>query len=247
MQVLLEQLVVRLAALLDEQLAVLVGLGAELGRNLLDQVVGPQRLVLVADGLHRDQVDDAGELVLRPDRQLDGHGVPLQLRPDLLERPREVGAHAVHLVDEADARDAVLVGLAPDGLRLRLDAGHGVEHGHRAVEHAQRPLHLGREIDVAGRVDDVDAMIPPEARRRGRRDRDAALLLLLHPVHHRGPVVDLAELVRDPGVEEDALGGGGLPGIDVRHDADVPGLREGLTFLAIRLVMPASRRGRYQR
>src|SRR4028118_726552 len=34
----------------------------------------------------------------------------------------EVGAEAVHLVDERDARHAVAVGLAPDGLRLRLDA-----------------------------------------------------------------------------------------------------------------------------
>ena len=35
----------------------------------------------------------------------------------------------------------------------------------------------------------------PEARRRGRRDRDAALLLLLHPVHRRGAFVHLADFV----------------------------------------------------
>jgi hypothetical protein len=33
----------------------------------------------------------------------------------------------------------------------------------------------------------------------------------------------LADLVRNPGVEEDPLGGRRLPGIDVGHDADVPG------------------------
>jgi hypothetical protein len=53
------------------------------------------------------------------------------------------------------------------------------------------------------------------------RDRDAALLLLLHPVHRRRAVVDLAHLVVHAGVEQDPLGGRGLPGIDVRHDADV--------------------------
>jgi hypothetical protein len=63
----------------------------------------------------------------------------------------------VHLVDEADARNVVLVGLTPDGLGLRLDAGDAVEHGDRAVEHAQRALDLDGEVDVAGRVDDVDA------------------------------------------------------------------------------------------
>ena len=34
----------------------------------------------------------------------------------------------------------------------------------------------------------------------------------------------LTDLVVDAGVEEDALGGGGLTGIDVRHDADVADL-----------------------
>ena len=75
----------------------------------------------------------------------------------------EVGAHAVELVDEAHAGDAVLVGLAPHGLGLGLDAGDAVEHGDGAVEDAQRPLDLDREVDVAGRVDDVDPVVAPEA------------------------------------------------------------------------------------
>src|SRR5205807_7078392 len=53
-------------------------------------------------------------------------------------------------------------------------------------------------------------------------DGDAALLLLLHPVHRRGAVVHLADLVVYAGVEQDALGGRGLAGVDVRRDADVP-------------------------
>jgi hypothetical protein len=35
--------------------------------------------------------------------------------------------------------------------------------------------------------------------------------------------MDFTNLVRNPGVEEDPLGRGRLPGIDVSHDADVPG------------------------
>jgi hypothetical protein len=34
--------------------------------------------------------------------------------------------------------------------------------------------------------------------------------------------VDLTDLVRNPGVEQDPFRRGGLAGIDVRHDADVP-------------------------
>src|SRR5256885_8780636 len=65
-------------------------------------------------------------------------------------------------------------------------------------------------------------MVVPETRRGGSRDRDAALLLLGHPVHRRGALVDLADLVDLLGVEEDPLGHGGLARVDVGDDADVP-------------------------
>ena len=122
----------------------------------------------------------------------------------------------------------VLLGLPPDGLRLRLDAGNAVEAGDRAVEHAQRALDLDGEVDVTWRVDDVDPVLfalaffgAPETGRRRGRDRDPALLLLLHPVHGRGALVDLADLVGFAGVIEDALGRRRLAGVDMRHDADV--------------------------
>jgi hypothetical protein len=138
----------------------------------------------------------------------------------------EVGADAVHLVDVGDPRDVVLVRLTPHGLRLRLHPGDRVEQGDRAVEHAQRALDLDREVDVPGRVDDVDAVILPLRGGRGRGDRDAALLLLLHPVHHGRALVHLADLVRAAGVVEDALGRRRLTGVDVRHDPDVSGVFE---------------------
>src|SRR6185312_12978387 len=65
----------------------------------------------------------------------------------------------------------------------------------------------------------------PEAGGGGGGDGDAALLLLLHPIHLRGPLVHLAHLARDARVKEDPLGGRGIPGVDVRHDPDVPDLR----------------------
>ena len=69
----------------------------------------------------------------------------------------------------------------------------------------------------------------PEAVRRGRRDRDAALLLLDHPVHGRGAVVDLAHLVVDARVIEDPLGHRGLARIDVGHDPDVARSLQGVS------------------
>src|SRR5262249_38709419 len=144
-----------------------------------------------------------------------------ELRDDLAEGAREVGTDTVHLVDEADPWHAILVGLPPDGFRLRLDAGDRIEDRYSAVEDAQRAFDLRREVDVARRIDDVDAVIPPETGRGRRRDGDAALLLLLHPVHDRRALMDLTNLVGDARIEEDALGRRRLAGIDVRHDADV--------------------------
>src|SRR3546814_6808859 len=58
-------------------------------------------------------------------------------------------------------------------------------------------------------------------RARGRRDRDAALLLLGHPVHLAGALVGLTDLVGLARVEEDPLGRRRLARVDVGHDADV--------------------------
>src|SRR5215213_8404157 len=227
-EVLLHQLLVGLGGGFEQPVAHLLRAPLEVFGNVGRLVLRALRLVVPQERLHRDEIDDALELVFEADGNLQGDGVRAEAVDDRLERAVERGSGAVELVDEADARDAVLVGLTPDGLGLRLDARDAVEHGDRAVEDAKAALDLHREVHVAGRVDDVDAVLRPgalpEAGRRGRGDRDAALLLLLHPVHRRSALVHLADLVRDARVEEHALGRGGLTGIDVRHDADVPEL-----------------------
>src|SRR6185369_1064924 len=115
-----------------------------------------------------------------------------------------------------------------DSFRLRLYARDTVEYGNRAVEHTERPLHFHREVNVARSINDIDAMIDtvsfPETRRRSAGNGDTALLFLLHPVHRRRTLVHLADLVRDACVIKDTFGGGGLTGIDVGHDADIPEL-----------------------
>ncbi len=156
------------------------------------------------------------------DRQLDGNGLGIETLADGIDGVLKIGTHLVDLIDEADAGNAVLVGLAPHCLRLRLDPVHSIEHRAGAVEDAQRALHFGREIHVAGGVDDVDANIFPDAGRGRRGDGDAALLLLRHPVHRRGAFMDFTDAVGASCIEQDALRRGGLTGIDVGHDADVP-------------------------
>ena len=146
----------------EHLLAPELGLGAEVFGDLGLGDGRAQVLGLVEQGLHRDQVDQALELAHRPfgpgaDRDLDRDRVAFE-QPllDLVVDPLELGADAVHLVDEADPGDAVLGRLPPDGLALGLDPLDGREHDDGAVQDAERPLDLGGEVDVAGRVDDVD-------------------------------------------------------------------------------------------
>ncbi len=198
--------------------------------GVLEQVGGDLRgLPLLAhlgdpvQRLHLHQVDHALEGRLGPPGELEDERVGVQAVDHHVDRPAEVRPGAVHLVHEADPGYAVAVGLAPDRLGLRLDARDGVEHGDRTVEHAERPLDLDREVDVSRRVDDVDPVVLPHAGGGRRRDRDAALALLDHPVHLRGALVDLAELVGLARVVEDPLGRGRLARVDMGHDPDVPG------------------------
>ena len=139
----------------------------------------------------------------------------------------EVGADAVVLVDEGDAGNAVALRLTPNSLGLRLNAGNGVEHGYGAVENAQGALNLGGEVHVARGVDNLEAVglvvLLPEAGGSSSGDGHAALLLLHHPVHRRGAIMHLADLVGLASVVKDSLGSGRLTGIDVGHDAEVTG------------------------
>ena len=216
----LQQLVVVVGDRVDQLVVVLVRLLEQLRRDLAHVHVLAE-VVLVGDRPHLDQVDDAAEVLLRADRQLHRNRARAEAVDHGLHRGEEVRARAVHLVHERDARNLVAVGLAPDGLGLRLDARDRVEDRDRAVEDAQASLHLDRKVHVPGRIDNVDAKVPPERRRRGRRDRDPALLLLRHPVHDRCALVDLAHLVGAAGVVEDPLGRRRLARVDVGHDPDV--------------------------
>ncbi len=213
--------VVRVGNSLDQVVTRLLRRLDQVGGNLFNRVLGAHGLVVPQNRLHRDQVDHAEKLRFRANLNIDRHSARTQPVDDGRGRVNRIRASLVHLIDEANPGNLVLVGLAPHRLRLRLHAGDRVEAGNRAIENAQRALHLGREVHVARRVDNVDAGVLPGAGGGGGGNRNAALLLLLHPVHGRSALVHLADTVRDARIEEDALGRRRLAGVNVRHDPDI--------------------------
>ena len=83
-----------------------------------------------------------------------------------------LGAGQVDLVDDGDEFEIVLDGEIGVGERLRLDALRGVDDEQRALAGRKRARDLVREIDVAGRVDQVEDVVLAVARacsRAGRR------------------------------------------------------------------------------
>ena len=78
-------------------------------------------------------------------------------------------------------------------------------------------------------VYDIYTMIKPVTGGCGGGDSDAAFLLLLHPVHSSGAIMDFADAVTAARIIKDTFCGGGLAGIDVCHDADISISFEGST------------------
>ena len=161
-------------------------------------------------------------------RDHNRYRVRLQAIGHHLHHAEKIRAGAVHLVDEGQPRDVVFVRLAPDGFRLRLHAAHGVVNHDRTVQYAHRALDFNGEIHVPWGVDDINPVwlkaavhAGPEAAHRRGRNSDPALLLLRHPVGSCRAIVYFPQLVAHPGVKQDALGGGGFAGIDMRGDTDV--------------------------
>ena len=134
---LLHQYIVGLGDHLNQVTAEALGLLLQRRRNRLDGELGAQGLVVPEDGLHLDQINDALEVSLGADGNLQRHRPRAQPLADGVQHVLEVGAVLVHLVDKADTRHLVLVALPPDRLRLRLHAANRIKQRHRAIQNAQ--------------------------------------------------------------------------------------------------------------
>ena len=129
-----------------------------------------------------------------------------------------LGRREVDLVERGDDREVVLEREVAVGEGLRLDALRRVDEEQRAFAGGEAARHLVPEVDVAGRVDEVeDVVVPVQADVLGL-DGDAPLPLEVHRVEVLGPHV---AGVDGAGELEDAVGERRLPVVDVGDDAEV--------------------------
>jgi hypothetical protein len=133
----------------------------------------------------------------------------------------EIGAHAIHLVHETDARHAIFVGLAPYGFGLGLYTHLTVKHNNSTVKHAQRALYFYGKVDVAWSVDNVDLLVLPVASNGGRHNGNTAFTLLGHPVGGGFTFVHGTNLVLKTSAVQNTFGCSGLTGVNVRDNTNV--------------------------
>src|SRR5260370_34581971 len=133
---------------------------------------------------HLHEVDGTFEQVFLAHRHLHGQRPRSEALANCIYAVPEVGADTVHLVDKADARDVVAVGLAPDRLRLALHTGHSVKDNYATVENPKASFDFDGEVNVARGVYDVDLGVGPGCGRQGGGDVDAALSLLRRSVQY---------------------------------------------------------------
>ncbi len=204
--------------------------------------VGHHALVLVVVGVEDEAAQRVGRPPLRRrnagDDRLEDLEDPRSLlrrrEQHLLARDREdvlqlldddVGLRRgeVDLVDDRDDHEILAQREMDVGQRLGLDPLGGIDHEDGALAGLQAAADLVAEVDVAGRVDEVQAVEEAVGRsvleaHGARLDRDALLALEVHGVE------DLARHL--PGIDrvgelEEAVGERGLAVIDVGDDREV--------------------------
>ena len=134
-----------------------------------------------------------------------------------------LGRGQVDLVDDRNDFQVVVEGQVGVGEGLRFDALRGVDHQQRAFAGLQAARDFVGEIDVAGRVDEVElvlvAVVGVVVQADGvGLDGDAALALEVHGVEDLGHHFALGQGAGD---FEQAVGQRAFAVVDVRNDGKI--------------------------
>ncbi len=210
---------------LDELFTVFFSLITQICRNFANGRCCANGAV-PGQSLHFNKIDNAFELIFSADWQLNWKSDCAKTRANHFYATVEIGTNLVHLIDEDHTWNMVLLSLTPNSFSLRLYASIRIEKSDCAVENAERTLNFDGEVNVARRVDDVEATLLailtlPERGRCSRGNRDTTFLLLLHPVHGGSTVMGFTNLVVLTGIEQDTLGHRRLTGVDVSHNTEI--------------------------
>ena len=172
------------------------------------------KVVFIHFSLHCQQVDDAFEGILLADWKL--HWNCLSMKADIhgFYCMEEVSAYGIHLVDECNTRNTIVICLSPYGFGLGLDASLALNTATEPSSTRRERSTSNCEVYVLG-VDDIDSVTFPVAGGSSRRNCDAAFLFLYHPVHGSSAIMNFPDLMVYTGIKQDTFRGCCLAGIDM--------------------------------
>ena len=220
LEVLAQELVVRLGGRLHERGACGLDLGRHVGRDLGDGELAEGPVVEVR--LHREEIDDPLQAAsgAGADGELDRDGLHLERGLHVGDGTAEVGLVVVDAPEHGDGRAARFGEHVVDSLGPVVGAVHGRDHQDRAVGHLEGPLRLvdeGREPRGVERIEDPAALL------EGLRvdgQGEVALLLLGVGVEARGRALGAGAL--GVGGAEKGLDESRLPGAVGAEDGERP-------------------------
>jgi hypothetical protein len=123
----------------------------------------------------------------------------------LREDAGEVRPLAVEHVDDQAAGDAELFRAFPDPAGLHLDSHHAANDQHNALDNSQCRQQITLEAGVAGRVDQVQLVTPPEHVADSGLQRELVFALLVVPVRDGRARLHRSESSRGARLEEERL------------------------------------------
>ena len=201
--------------------------------HIFGNLIKRHAVVLVAlldANRHGEEIDDALESRFLADRKLDRHDARTEAQAQLIDDALEVGVLAIDLVDEEGARQIQRFRIAPDFLRLHLDARDGRDDDESAVRRLQGAFHLADEVRIARRIKDIELMIEPfTGEQRGLYAKLAPRLFRLIVRSHR-PVGDAAAPLDRPRIEKAILRDARLPRLAVPDKGNIADIRACVLF-----------------
>ena len=180
-------------------------------------------MLLVDEGPLQREVDEAGDDVVRPDRDLAQHQRNPGSRLQDLQRFADAFVGLVDLVQEQEARDVQLLELAQHQLQLRDLSLIGFADHDRGIDARQRHTHVVDELDRAGTIDEGVDVAEKNGRGNGELDAHAVMAGFGAAVAHRGSRLHRALALDGSGAGQHCFEQRGLAALERAHQCDAPG------------------------
>ena len=158
------------------------------------------------------------EKIFCPQRNLQGQRSGMQPLFHHRQHTFKIRPHPIHLIHKTDPGYVMPISLMPHYFGLSFYPGNRVQNHNPSIQHPETTLHFRRKIHMPRRINNIDTVIFPMASCSSGGNGNSSLSLLLHPIHHRCPLIHSPNLVCTPRMIEHPFSSGGLARINMGNN-----------------------------